>query len=81
MHMWASNHYMMNPCSAASEISASATIKMYSGMLDKPNGNCTLHYGNFLILRPYHGEHGPKVTPEYMSFCSGCCENGSVCQS
>jgi hypothetical protein len=24
--------------------------------------------GNFLLLRPYHGEHGPKVpvTPEYI---------------
>jgi hypothetical protein len=26
-------------------------------------------HGNFLLLRPYHGEHGPKVpvTPEYLS--------------
>jgi hypothetical protein len=26
-------------------------------------------YGNFLLLRPYHGEHGPKVsvTPECRS--------------
>jgi hypothetical protein len=25
-------------------------------------------YGNFLLLRPYHGEHGPEVpvTPEYI---------------
>jgi hypothetical protein len=25
-------------------------------------------YGNFLLLRPYHGEHGPKVSvpPEYI---------------
>jgi hypothetical protein len=27
-------------------------------------------YGNFLLLRPYHNEHGPKVpvTPEYIVF-------------
>jgi hypothetical protein len=25
-------------------------------------------HGNFVLLRPYHGEHGPKVpvTPEYI---------------
>jgi hypothetical protein len=25
-------------------------------------------HGNFLLLRPYHGEHGPRVpvTPEYI---------------
>jgi hypothetical protein len=28
----------------------------------------TLNDGNFLLLRPYHGEHGPKVpvTPKYI---------------
>jgi hypothetical protein len=42
--------------------------------------------GDFLLLRPYHGEHGPKVpvTPEYIvlqRMLGGCCENGNVCQS
>jgi hypothetical protein len=31
--------------------------------------NCIVRYGNFLILRPYHGEHGPDlmITPEYIT--------------
>jgi hypothetical protein len=35
--------------------------------------------GNFLLLRPYHGEHGPKVpvTPEYIvSFAAGAAKTG-----
>jgi hypothetical protein len=30
--------------------------------------NARAFNGNFLLIRPYHGEHGPKVpvTPEYI---------------
>jgi hypothetical protein len=39
--------------------------------------------GNFLLIRPYHGEHGPKVpvTPEYIALQHVPCKNGSICQS
>jgi hypothetical protein len=44
-----------------------------------------LGYGvnNFLILRPYYGEHGPKVPviPEYTSFCSACMRKRELCIS
>jgi hypothetical protein len=38
-----------------------------SGCIKASDHRGTQH-GNFLLLRPYHGEHGPKVpvTPEYI---------------
>jgi hypothetical protein len=42
------------------------SLKMGEPMPGEAWGYMT--YGNFLLLRPYHGEHGPKVpvTPEYI---------------
>jgi hypothetical protein len=47
------------PCSMRSAAIASFTnAAQYAAAID----------GNFLLLKPYHGEHGPKVpvTPEYI---------------
>jgi hypothetical protein len=39
-------------------------------------GHVPARDGNFLLLRPYHGEHGPKVpVTRSTSVCSGCYEN------